>query len=330
MNQGIAKQLQAGIFLLIGIILFIGSLFVIGREKQLFARQLPFYSYFPDIKGLTEGAPVRLAGVLVGRVEKIKFSRSRGVSELEIKLGVAEEYVDQIVEGSTVQIETQGLLGDRFLDITPSKSTTPLKPGDTIPLGEGFDIAKIGGSASDILERAYTIAERLDRVVGRFEESNGIAHEILYSKESAGDLRTILASVATITKAIEKGDGLAHSLIYSKQGEAIINALADSSAQIQLTVTELTRFVQKVINTPSLANSLLIRPTEVSPVELITKLAKLIDEIHSIATTLKTGQGTLGALLIDDSLYNNALEISDGAKKSVILKQAIKASLFDK
>ena len=59
------------------------------------------------------------------------------------------------------------------------------------------------------------------------------------------------------------------------------------------------------------------------------KISQTVDNIHQACESLAKGSGTLGALLVDSSLYDNLVEVTDGAKRSFILRQAIRSSLDD-
>lgn len=327
MSTNGAKQIQAGIFLLVGLFLFAISIFVIGREKNIFAEQISFHTIFSDVKGLAVGAPVKIAGVSVGRVSNIAFIKRQGITELDVTLDVGEEFTSQITTGSKAEIQTQGLLGDRFLNISPANSDQLILAGDVIQSSSGLDIAEVGADAGVLFDRVGRIAERLERVVERFESNQGIAHQLLFSNESGADFKSILASLAKLGAKIEKGDGLAHALVYGNGGTATVTSLQETANNLQKSTNQLAELIESMSTAPSVARALLIEPAKTDPKEMLKQIAQVVGDLQKISSALAEGKGTLGALLIDDSLYNNFLEITDGAKKSLILKQAIRASI---
>lgn len=85
-------------------------------------------AYFDDLGGLKEGAAVRSAGVLVGRVSAIKLDAERYQADVSISL----EQGIPFPADSSLQILTAGLLGEKYLGITPGADIENLKAGDRI------------------------------------------------------------------------------------------------------------------------------------------------------------------------------------------------------
>lgn len=115
-----------GIFVVIGIgamayiSIRLGDIGVFGQQGY------PIFAEFDSISGLREGADVEIAGVVVGKVEKIKLRDYLAVVKMRIDSSV------KIPEDSTVSIRTRGIIGDKFIEIVPGGSEKILKPGSLI------------------------------------------------------------------------------------------------------------------------------------------------------------------------------------------------------
>jgi phospholipid/cholesterol/gamma-HCH transport system substrate-binding protein len=121
-------ELGVGVFVLLGI-LCIGYLTIRLGEVEVL-RDAYYYldARFTSVAGLKVGAQVEIAGVQVGQVDKVSLDPQELVAmvRLKIKEGV------RISEDSIASVQTSGLLGDRFIQLSPGGSDQMLKPGDRI------------------------------------------------------------------------------------------------------------------------------------------------------------------------------------------------------
>jgi len=98
-------------------------------ELQFFGQDSRQYkARFSEVGGLVEGSAVRISGVKVGRVRDISLDRERFA--VIVTFGVARDI--QLSEGTLVSIKTTGLIGDKYLSISPGGSGISLEPGATI------------------------------------------------------------------------------------------------------------------------------------------------------------------------------------------------------
>jgi phospholipid/cholesterol/gamma-HCH transport system substrate-binding protein len=121
-------ELGVGIFVLLGIIC-IGYLTIrLGEVEVLRDNYYYLNARFTSVTGLKVGAQVEIAGVQVGQVDGISLDSKELVAlvSLKIKEGV------QISEDSIASVQTAGLLGDRFIELSPGGSDQTLKSGDRI------------------------------------------------------------------------------------------------------------------------------------------------------------------------------------------------------
>lgn len=121
-------ETTAGIFVLIGI-LCVGYLTIkLGRMEWVGGDYYPVYAKFQSVSGLTKGAKVEISGVQIGSVDEISLEPKRSVAviRMKIKKGLA------LSEDAIASIKTSGLIGDKYIRISPGGSDNILKPGDTL------------------------------------------------------------------------------------------------------------------------------------------------------------------------------------------------------
>ena len=124
-NQG-RTELIVGIFVLVGIIslsyltIRLGKLEIFGKNGYV------VYADFASVAGLKIGDPVEIAGVKVGKVETISLADDRA------RLNIRLEPTVQLQEDVIASVRARGLIGDKFVMITPGAADKLLKPGDKI------------------------------------------------------------------------------------------------------------------------------------------------------------------------------------------------------
>ncbi|HEX7049423.1 MAG TPA: MlaD family protein [Longimicrobiales bacterium] len=199
------SELRVGLFLIIGLALLGYAVYRVGDLFDVFADRYPLVMLVPAAAGLLEGAPVTLAGQRVGQVDAIDFLPV-GAAEpnhLSIRLSISQEVQAQIRADSRARIRTQGLLGDRYVDISPGTPGAPvLSPGDTIPAIPPVDYEDLLASAAETLEEARQLVTELRAVTdgllaGRGTLGRLLTDEALYDRMvgATGELRTLLAGI---------------------------------------------------------------------------------------------------------------------------------------
>jgi phospholipid/cholesterol/gamma-HCH transport system substrate-binding protein len=329
-----------------------------GRERQIFAKQVEFFTTFNDVKGLAIGAPVRLGGIPIGRVAHVGFAKDPSDFRVHVTLSVNEAFLDRIRTDLSVSIETAGLLGDRFVSITSGHSLDLLPPGSVLPANEVSDITQVMARAQTMVQNTTEISDRINKAleglspqsIANFSEAakgvavlladikneKGFLNRLIYSEEDGGRLvkgvSKATQDVSDLIAEVKNGSGFLHGLIYSPKGEETISALSQAAARIGGATEEVNKLLTAAREGKGLIHDLVY--TEVAPGEVTKRIADVLKELNQTVYNLKAasdalanGTGTLGALLVDPQLYDNLVEVTDGAKRSFLLRQAIRSSL---
>ena len=122
-NQSPAERdrrivIRAGLFVGLGLLLAGLVIFLIGKERNLFDKQVVYFGAFENVDGLVLGAPVRLGGLQVGRVTKISFAPDLGDKRIMVTMEVATQFRDRIRRDSVARVTGRGVLGDKAVDIS--------------------------------------------------------------------------------------------------------------------------------------------------------------------------------------------------------------------
>ena len=354
----IRNELTAGLFVVISLALIAALILIMGKERQIFAKQSEFYASFSDVKGLSSGAPVRLGGIPIGRVAEVGFSKKLGDLRVHVTLLINNSYLERVHSDSVVSIETQGLLGDRYVAITPGSQTASLAPLSELQTVEGADIQRIMARAQAAVENTTQITERINKsLVGlspdtftdiaaatksmaelftAIKTEQGFIHRMIYSETDGKKLVDSLSSaskdISSIVSEIRSGKGLIHALVFEENGSKAVDQLFTATTSISAASDNLSELLGAAKTGRGLLHDLIY--TDIEPGVVAKRIEATLIAFHQTASNLKiasdalaNGTGTLGALLVDPRLYDNLLEVTDGAKRSFILRQAVRSSL---
>jgi phospholipid/cholesterol/gamma-HCH transport system substrate-binding protein len=352
------NEVKAGGFVLISLMLVGALILIMGRERQIFAKQSKFYAFFKDVKGLSAGAPVRMGGIPVGRVDKVGFSDNPQDPQVRVTILVNEDYLDRIRRDSMVLIDTQGLLGDRFVSLSSGVDTTRISPGSQLPSQEIADLQQVMQRANSAVSNTSQITERINQaleglsaetfqniasasqniaeIFKAIKSEEGFIHRLIYSETEGKKLITSLTDsskdISDLSREIRNGKGILHALVYSNGGDRAVQRLFDASDSVASASDNLSALLLQAKNGKGLLHDLIY--TDIEPGVVAKRIEQVLVSLATMATNLKTasdslvqGTGTLGALLVDPKLYDNLVEVTDGAKRSFILRQAIRSSL---
>lgn len=121
-------ELGVGVFMLVGM-LAVGYLTVkLGRMELLQGDYYLVHARFQNVTGLKTGSSVEIAGVPVGRVTAITINPENFAAMVDMKIEGGVTLTDDTI----ASIKTQGLIGDKFVKLSPGGSSTDLKTGDTL------------------------------------------------------------------------------------------------------------------------------------------------------------------------------------------------------
>ncbi len=136
----VSTETAVGLFVLAGIIC-VGYLTIrLGKMEILGSNTYTVYGRFESVTGLTKGAGVEMAGVQIGQVSDIKLDKERYVAVVAMKIEKGIQLTDDVI----ASLKTAGLIGDKFIKLTPGGSDIILKDGDIITETEsGVDLEEL-------------------------------------------------------------------------------------------------------------------------------------------------------------------------------------------
>jgi phospholipid/cholesterol/gamma-HCH transport system substrate-binding protein len=283
-------DLRVGIFVLAGLLLMAVAIFYVTGGKS-FSTKYSLITYLPEVAGLQSGAPVDLDGLNVGNVESLSLTphpedRAHSITAV---LRVEKKYQDQIRSDSAASLETQGLLGDRYVTISRGLTGTVIPNNGVLPTKEASGMNEVIAESGDLMQTMNEVASDLRETIEGINRGNGSLGKFVKDPELYNHLDATLQKVDAIADQIQRGQGTLGKLVTSddlyKKADDVVDNLDDAMSAVR----QQKGTLGKIVYDPSMYNN-------------VNGLAQKGD---ALLGDVRAGKGTLGKLANDDQLYNN-------------------------
>lgn len=165
-KKELLKKFLAGVFFVAGMVMILAVIFILGKEKGFAQPKFRVAVLFGDVGGLIEGAPVRLAGVNVGTVSDINFlDQEVQGRRVKVEVNIFDKFKDQLDQKVRFSIKTEGILGEKLIEIHVDKEGQKLDVTDPI-LGESplnvQDLAQVFADAAESFTKTSEDFNKVD------------------------------------------------------------------------------------------------------------------------------------------------------------------------
>jgi phospholipid/cholesterol/gamma-HCH transport system substrate-binding protein len=186
-------ELKVGIFIFIGIVILSVIIFSIGNFYTV-KRGYILNVVFSFANGISIGAPVRYSGVEVGEVQDIKVYFDQKENRPMVKLGIWVAQNTWINENAKASINTLGLLGEKYLEITPgTRDTKLLQRGDILRGQDPVSTEELARTTKDMVEKVGNLIESIDKLAGDEALRVSLRNTVFNMEALSGDLRDFLS-----------------------------------------------------------------------------------------------------------------------------------------
>jgi phospholipid/cholesterol/gamma-HCH transport system substrate-binding protein len=317
-------EVKVGVLILVALGILAALILVMSGIS--FERTYPLYVDFDNPGGLQSGGPVRMAGVRVGTVKEIRFMggvidpKTQRRTVVRVELSIYAKVKSSVHDDALFYVTTQGVLGEQFLAIDPGSPDHPILPeGATVKgidpprldlfLAKAYElldtavtglrnnrelISDIAHSTATLLKGLSTIVtehkERIDRIVTNLEElsaeASGLARDTRARVNDPRVTRTI-ENIDRISSAVQRDSG--PLLKDAREGMANLNRasalLGDPKEQERY-----RRALQDLA-------------------ELLGRANVAAADAQAVVAKIKKGEGTVGALVMDEEIYDDIQEM---------------------
>ncbi len=202
----------------IGILLLLYGAYRVGEVFDVFSSRYELVTLVPSALGLREGAPVTLAGQRVGQVKSIDFipvDEKFGTTNLAVRLAIANDVQEQIRADSRAFLRTQGLLGDKLVDIQPGTPRSRiLQEGDTLAAGRSMDVESFLAEAAAALDTATQVVGNLRDITRGIKRGKGTMGQLLTDEELYVRMVGATSTLQSTLVKINRADGTLGRLLH--------------------------------------------------------------------------------------------------------------------
>jgi phospholipid/cholesterol/gamma-HCH transport system substrate-binding protein len=272
---------KLGIMVLAGLIFLVFTLYMIGKNQNIFGSSITIISVVENVNGLVPGNNVRFQGINVGTVKSVEMAND---STIHLTLYIQKKMQPFIKKNAITTINTDGLMGNKIIHILPQTGESePVEEGDILyskpPLDTGEMLEKLGVTG-DYLE---TTLKNLSEVSEKLNKSESL-WALLSDEEMPNDIKNAIREFrkagSNAAELAKTGKELMESL---EQGNGIVKqAFTDS-----IMAENLNESIENILKTSAEA-------------------ALMMEEIKNMVTAIEAGEGTAG-LILSDSLMRQSL-----------------------
>ncbi|GAB4388470.1 MAG: MlaD family protein [Thermodesulfovibrionales bacterium] len=296
-------KLKVGIVITLALGVVFAAVMFAGSITRVLAPKALIHVEFPDVKGLRPGAPVWFSGVEIGSVRDIEIRPEERT--IRVSMWLEKTAMKFLREDSTATILTLGLLGDKFVEISPgSMEAGALKPGDTISGTAQVELQEIVETSQESIGRMGELIVMLESVVEKIEKGEGTLSKFLSDPDVYNNLRDATAGLAKIVERAEAGKGSLGKLL---SDDALYRDLSASARDIREFADALQGSggtLQRLVKDPTIYNRFLVASAS----------------LEAFANRVASSGGTMNRLIEDESLYENLNGVSE--KLNSILARA--------
>ncbi|NIQ02592.1 MAG: MCE family protein, partial [Nitrospinaceae bacterium] len=283
-----SSEVKAGFFIFVSLVTLVAMIFVFGNLKEYFQTRKALPIVFNFTGGLEIGAPVRYAGLDVGRVSDIQLQDTQEKQGKDRVVVITQIDPDiQIKKNSTATIKTSGLMGGLYIDIRPGTSSSPpLETGQTLQGQDSFEFTQIGDMMEEVVLQVRRFLDLVDgltvdtrQTLKVFQTSLQTVNEVIGdNKQSVQEnLENLLKVSRELSHLLENNRDTIHGTLthLASITEKADSLITDKNAAIIEIIDQthrLTRELELLLadNRPSMTN--LIRTMEVDTKKITSSI----------------------------------------------------------
>jgi len=194
-------KIRLGLFVAIGLALFVIAIFVIGRQKNLFNPVFRISSNFANVGGLQVGNNVRFSGINVGTVNNITIIND---STVKVDMYIKQEVWPFIKSDCSMAIGSEGVIGDKLVNILQGTANAPrAKEGQLLGSTEPVETDAIIASLEVTANNAEIITQQLAEIMTKINNGKGTIGRLIEDKTIADNLNKTIINLRNGSKGLD-------------------------------------------------------------------------------------------------------------------------------
>jgi phospholipid/cholesterol/gamma-HCH transport system substrate-binding protein len=306
-KQLLWSKLRVGVVISIALVLLLLTVFFAGGIGDLFVPKVVIRAEIKDVKGLRQGAPVWVSGIEIGFVKNISLHSQYGTL---VTMSIKESTLPYIRNDSYANVITQGLLGDKYIELTGGTiEAGQMKAGSIIKGAAQLEVKDLVEASSTSMAKVSEFVNKVDMMLEHFEKSEGTVAKLLKDPALYYNLKQSSTTLLAILKEFKESEGSAKMFI--KDPSVYNNMLAASSSleKFSRTINEGNGTLKKLAESP----------------EVYDNLNSASQKLDTLLSEIDSGEGTAGVLVKDKEFAAQLKETVTGLSEVVLeLKELTK------
>ncbi len=271
------------------------------KGYNVFSTQRTFYAVYPKVEGLTVSSPVLVNGFKIGFVQTMNFHPDNSGNVVAKFLVTNDEL--KIPVQSTARIISSDLLGSKAIEIVMNDTTVFAENGDTLlPDIKATLTDELNKTVEPLKARAFSILAQLDSAM------SDIRH--IVNKENRDNLSKSVASLKSSLANLESATGGLDTLVSEEKGK--LAKIFTNLESITGNIKNNNDKIQNILTNFSALSDTLAKSNFKSAIE---SADKALTEAADVFSKINSGEGSIGMLINNDSLYNNLNNASENLDK---------------
>jgi phospholipid/cholesterol/gamma-HCH transport system substrate-binding protein len=296
----ISKEFKIGVVVICAIGAFIWGLFFL-KGTDLLSQKYVLYAIYPKIDGLIEANPLMVKGYKVGQVNKISLVKRNGEYQVLVKFLLTEDV--KIPKNSIAKAVSSDLLGSKAVEIIYSDSPEFVVSGDTL-------LAETEAGLKESVNKQLTpLQKKAEGLISSIDSVMTIVQFVLNDK-TRDNLEKSFESIKKAIQSLEQTAYKLDDLVATEKAK--ISSMLTKLNSVAGMLEKNTDKIEGVINN---LNTITDSLSKARIKEAIAQADSALKEFNKLLVQINSGQGTIGKMAKNDSLYNNLNKTSEDLDK---------------
>jgi len=304
------------------------AILTIGHGAQLFTHTEILQAHFERIEGLQTGAPVTLSGVRIGAVDSITFPPEPENGYVIVKIWVEQSAAERVRRDSIMQIHSMGLLGDKFVALTPgTAAASPATPDTVLASINPIDYEAIlqREGTDDLIENIMAISGSMRAILASIENGHGLLSELVRGEDAnEPNHRLTLAAIQQTLEHVDKlSVALSETMDRVNKGQGLVGAMLSNETDGKQFLANIGDTTTKIRQTSARLDAVLVRFDKANGMipqlmenkdfadDVLPNLRQSSHDLKEILAKINSRRGTAGLMVNDPVLYNQLTGFMD-------------------
>lgn len=294
MEKQITSNIKLGLFVIIGLLILVFSLYMIGRNKSFFGSNFEIKARFKNVNGLMRGNNVRFSGIQAGTVKDIDIIND---TTIEVVLLIDTKTKDYIHKNSIASIGSEGLMGNKIINILPNPIPAPaIEEGDMLLTHRELNVDDMLETLDKTNNNVAIISEDLINTVKRFNNS-AVIWGLLEDTAVSENIKLSLQNIHQVSSNLNNMSAELNSAVHNiSQGKGVLGVLMEDPKA----ANDLKDAIKQINDVSHSANAI---------------ASKLNNLVSATDTNINNGKGVITTLMKDTTIVQQLQNSLDNIEK---------------